>query len=326
MTENVFLFPGQLSEGVGMGVRLLERSPSARETIEEASEAAGMDLRRLMVHGPEEDLRSDENAPIAVLSLSVAWHRALLAAGREPGFLLGVSMGLYSAAVAAGAARLGEGIALLREVDRAGRELFRGRRHGMALVVGLRPDSVMASLADLMRSGRIEISNVNSAAQVVLAGVSEALDEAVGRLAGRALRSERLPMSRPYHTAFMEPVARKVALLCESLPVRDPLWPIVYHHDGRLVRRGEELRRLLSRQLCERCDFPRAILSLPRRPDRLFIEVGPGAVLARLLRWINRDAEAVAVEDPAARERVESLLGMKRVEQKADSRIAGQSS
>src|SRR5881397_2941079 len=162
MGETVFLFPGQLSERLGMGEWLLGRSARARETVYEASEIAGVDLAELMARGPVEDLRSDRLAPISVLTLSVAWHRALLDGGCEPSRLLGVSMGLYSAAVASGALSLRDAIRLLWEADRSARALQQDANTGMALVVGLRLEVLEAELAGLLSAGNIQVSNVNS--------------------------------------------------------------------------------------------------------------------------------------------------------------------
>lgn len=295
--RTIWTFPGQLAEYVGMsrpawlaGSGLLARHLAA------ASEIVGEDLARICRDGPEADLRRDENAAVAVLALSVSAAQELLAAGRAPDGLLGYSLGLYSAAVVSGAISPQDGMRLARTIAWEGTRRFADQDMAMGFITGIKIATLEAELADLLGAGRIAVTNVNSQAQVVVAGRAADVDAALDRLRERAIRGERLPIGRPYHSAWMRPVAKALMTMCREITVREPRIPLYDHRDGERLETAEQVRRRLTEQLVTRLDWNASVRRLFEDGASRFVEMPPGSTTTRMTRWIERDAVCLALD------------------------------
>jgi [acyl-carrier-protein] S-malonyltransferase len=296
-----FLFPGQGSQYAGMGKDLAEKFPAARQVFEEADEALGFALSDLCFNGPAEQLQLTENTQPAILTTSVAALRAMEAEGfAKPDFVAGHSLGEYSALVAAGAFDLGDAVRTVRARGRYMQEAVPVGTGAMAAILGASLDVVSAACADTGAGEVCSPANINSPAQIVIAGEAGAIDRAVELLKERgAKRAIKLNVSAPFHCEMMKPAQERLAADLANISFKDLVMPLVTNVDARVIKTGAEARDALVRQVSQPVRWLASVEFLASQGVQSFIEVGPGKVLSGLVRQINRDLRCVNVEDEA---------------------------
>jgi [acyl-carrier-protein] S-malonyltransferase len=294
-----FLFPGQGSQAVGMGRAFHDTSVAARRVFEEAGEALGMDLRRVMFEGPEAELALTATTQPAVLTASVAAAAACAERGLVPALAAGHSLGEYSALVVAGALALGDAVRIVRRRGEFMQEAVPVGTGAMAAVMGIGIDLVEQVCADAAKGEVVEVANVNSAQQIVIAGHRTAVERAVALARERCGRkSVLLPVSAPFHCALMAPAAERLAAELARATVRDPRIPVVRNVDGGVTREAADVVPALLRQVASPVRWTACVQRLAAEGATAFVEVGPGRVLSGLARRIVEDAPAVSIEDP----------------------------
>jgi [acyl-carrier-protein] S-malonyltransferase len=290
MTHPVaFLFPGQLSEWVGMGRDFYAADPHARELFERTSRRTSRDLPRILFEGPEEDLHESLAAQAGVYLVSTLAARALEREGVSPRASAGYSLGNYAAMVAAGAVSYDDALEVLVAVWEETEK--RGIRGTMGAVIGARREAVEETCERLRESSLgVWIGNVNASTQFVLTGDEAGVSAALEELRPRALSVLPLSMRWPIHSERMRPVADAIAPLVASLPsLRAPVVPY-YGPEGTRVESAAEIRRLLGEAFCFPTLWRDAFESMVAAGHRLFLEAGPGEMLSRMARWIDRNA------------------------------------
>ncbi|MGH9369662.1 MAG: ACP S-malonyltransferase [Thermoanaerobaculia bacterium] len=303
-----FLFPGQLSETVGIGRDFFEADAWARSLFARTSERCGRDLGRILFEGPEETIHENLAAQAAVYLVSTLASRALALRGVIPSATAGYSLGNYAAMVAAGGVSYDEAlevlIAVWRETERIG---ISGR---MGAVVGVRREAVDQVCSRLRNEGRLVwIGNVNTATQFVLTGQAEAVGAALEALAPRALNVLPLSMSWPIHSELMLPVARAIApVVAACRTIREPRIPY-YGPDGRRVETGERVREILAEEFCHPTLWNTTLESLVADRHRTFLEVGPGDMLTKMTRWIDRSVVCRPAGTLAAQAALADIIG-----------------
>jgi [acyl-carrier-protein] S-malonyltransferase len=282
-----FLFPGQLSEYSGMGRDFYEADPEARALFEETSRRCGRDFERILFSEDSAELHENLAAQAGVYLVSTLACRALAREGIRPAATAGYSLGNYAAFVAAGAVSYEEGLDVLVAVWRETERL--GVRGAMGAIIGCRREIVEEVCGQLRERGLpVWIGNVNSSTQFIVTGSEEAVRSALQTLAPRALSVLPLSMSWPIHSELMEPVARAVAPIVENLAsVRDPEVPF-YGPDGTVARKGDQVRRLLATEFLYPTLWNATFEAMIADGFRTFLEVGPGEMLGRMSRWIDR--------------------------------------
>jgi [acyl-carrier-protein] S-malonyltransferase len=311
----VFQFPGQGSQAVGMGRAFHDASPAAKVVFEEANDALGFDLMRLMFDGPESDLALTANTQPAVLTASVAAAAACAEAGIRPALAAGHSLGEYSALVVAGALAFADAVRIVRRRGEFMQEAVPVGTGAMAAILGLDLAVVESVCADAAHGPAgadvVGIANINSPGQIVVAGHRAAVERAVAIAAGRGGRkSVVLPVSAPFHCALMAPAAERLALELSRVPVHDPRIPIVRNVDGGVTRAAAEIAPALLSQVASPVRWTECVQRLAKEGGDVFVEVGPGRVLTGLLRRILDGARGFSVEDPAG---LDKLLAGTRV-------------
>ena len=289
----VLLFPGQGSQFVGMGRELFESSTAARAVFEEADAVLGFSLSRLCFEGPEEDLKQTANTQPAILTHSVAALAELRA--RAPGklegaaFAAGHSLGEYSACVAVGAIVFEDAVRLVRRRGQLMQEAVPPGVGAMAAIIGVSAADVEAACRDAADGEVVSAANFNSPEQTVIAGHAGAVDRASKAcLARGAKRAIPLPVSAPFHSPLMRPARERMAELLDATPFSDAEMPVVTNVDAAPVTEGAGLRDALVRQIDSPVRWVESIRLLARAGIDRAVEIGPGNVLAGLVRRIDR--------------------------------------
>ena len=304
-----FLFPGQGSQSVGMGKAFHDASAAARAVFEEANAALGFDLRRVMFEGPESELALTANTQPAVLTASVAAAAACAERGLTPALVAGHSLGEYAALVAAGAVRLRDAVGVVRQRGEFMQEAVPVGTGAMAAVMGLALDAVEAVVRDAAKGQVVEVANVNSAQQIVIAGDKAAVERAVALAAERGGRkSVLLPVSAPFHCSLMKPAAERLAAALAGVVVSNPRIPVVRNADAGVTRAAGDVVPFLLRQVASPVRWTECVQRLAAEGATAFVEVGPGRVLTALTKRIVEDAKGFAVEDPAGLDRALAAL------------------
>jgi [acyl-carrier-protein] S-malonyltransferase len=276
----------------------------------EADQALGFPLGRLCFKGPEAELQLTANTQPALLAVSVAALRALEARGVRPDWVAGHSLGEYSALVAAGTLGLADALRAVRRRGELMQEAVPVGEGAMAAILGLDLGAVEAACVGAAQGEVVAPANVNSPAQVVIAGHAAAVARASAACkAAGAKRVMALPVSAPFHCALMEPAAARLRPVLEALPFREPAVPLVNNVDAQPVRSAAECREGLLRQVAGAVRWQQSVERLAAEGVTTFVEVGPGSVLTGLVKKIAKDARTLNVEDPASLEKALAALG-----------------
>jgi [acyl-carrier-protein] S-malonyltransferase len=300
-----FLFPGQGSQAIGMGRAFHATSSAAKEVFAEANDALGFDLSRVMFDGPESELALTAITQPAVLTASVAAAAACAERGLRPALAAGHSLGEYSALVIAGALRLGDAVRLVRKRGEYMQEAVPVGTGAMAAIMGLDLEVVEHVCGEAARGEVVEIANINSQQQIVIAGHRAAVERAVelaGERGGR--KSVLLPVSAPFHCSLMAPAAERLAHDLASIPVADPRLPVVRNVDAGVTRTARDVPTFLLRQVASPVRWTECMRRLASEGATSFVEVGPGRVLTALVKRVVEGARGVSIEDPDGLERV----------------------
>ncbi len=306
MSDSIaIVFPGQGSQSLGMSTALAEAFPQVRELYEEASDALGLDLWKLVTEGPEEALNRTENTQPAMLTAGVAaWRAWREQGGAVPAVMAGHSLGEYSALVAAQALDFSDAVKLVAARGRFMQEAVPAGTGAMAAILGLEDDQVRELCAQAAEGGVVEAVNFNSPGQVVIAGEKEAVERAMGlaKEAG-AKRALPLPVSVPSHCALMEPAAQRLAEELARVEIRMPSVPVLHNVDVAGADSVEALREKLVQQLHSPVRWVETIQAMAGRGVEKIIEAGPGKVLTGLGRRIDKNLQFLPVFDPASLEK-----------------------
>ena len=312
MESYALVFPGQGSQTVGMGRALAVASSAAAAVFAEADEALGQPISGLAWDGPAEDLDRTENAQPALLATSIAY----LAAVRErwsaggldvppAAFAAGHSMGQYSALVAAGVISLADGVRLVRERGRLMQASGSGRDGAMAAIIGLDEAHLPELVAQASTHGFFGVANRNAPGQVVVSGERPAIEAAaeISRELG-ARKAIILPVSVAAHSPLMAEAAAAMRGVIAEVEFRDPTIPLIANADARPITTADGARDELVDHLTAGVDWVAAVERMAAAGVGTFIEVGPGRVLTGLIKRIAPDAEAIALDDPSADDRL----------------------
>jgi [acyl-carrier-protein] S-malonyltransferase len=312
MRQIAFVFPGQGSQFVGMGRALAETSPAAAAVFRTADRALGEPISRLAWEGPEEDLNRTENAQPALLAASIAYLEAVRERWNalsvdipDPAFAAGHSMGQYTALVAAGALGLADAVRLVRTRGQLMQASGAGREGRMAAIIGLDDASLPDLVAQASEHGIFGIANRNSPGQVVVSGERPAVEAAlaIAKTLG-AKRAIELPVSVAAHSPLMAEAADGMRTVLEGITFRDPKPALLANADARLITTADGCRAELVDHLTTGVDWVGAVRAMHARGVTTFIEIGPGRVLTGLIRRIASDVVTLALDDPAAGDRL----------------------
>ena len=298
-----FVFPGQGSQSVGMLNSIAERA-EVRATLQEASEALGEDIAKLIAEGPAEALSLTTNTQPVMLAAGVAFFRAWLAAGGAlPKVMAGHSLGEYSALVAAGVITFKDAVPLVRFRAEAMQNAVPVGTGGMAAILGLEDAKVIEVCAEASAAsgGVVEAVNFNAPGQVVIAGASDAVSKACELLkAAGAKRALPLPVSAPFHSSLLQPASEKLKTYLADIEFKAPTISVINNVDVAILNDPNAIKDALVRQAAKPVRWHETIQTMADQGIVQAVECGPGKVLAGLTKRINDQMTGVPVFDEAS--------------------------
>jgi [acyl-carrier-protein] S-malonyltransferase len=294
MTKIAFMFPGQGSFEPGMGFEIAEAHPEAMAVYEAGSEASGLDLRRLCFLGTDEELMQTEVQQPALVATSLAINEALRAHGISPDFVVGHSVGEFSALGAAGSLGIAETIGLVRERGLAMAAAAKARPGSMAAILGLADEAVESICRKI---SNVWPANYNCPGQLVVSGQTDAVDEVCSEAQREgARRAIRLKVSGAFHSPLVALAAERLRPAVDRIEFKIPTAQFMSTVTAK-IEDAQRYRTLLVEQLTAPVKFTQAAGGLIGQGVTTFVEVGPGNVLSGLLKRIDSSVKAVPVND-----------------------------
>jgi [acyl-carrier-protein] S-malonyltransferase len=290
-----------------MGREIALATPEVMEVFDRGSEAAGLDLRRLCFEASEVELVETELQQPALVTTSLAVLAAIRARGIKPDFVVGHSVGEFAALAAAGALRLEEVVALVRERGLAMAEAAKKNPGSMAAILGL-DDEVVERIC--RRILNVWPANYNCPGQIVISGENPAVDEACGAAEEEgARRAVKLRISGAFHSPLVARAADRLRPALDRVTFMEPTSPFMSTVTAR-IETAKRMGPLLVEQLTAPVRFTQAAQALIREGVQIWVEVGPGNVLSGLIKRIDRSARTIAVSTPESLDKLEETLSM----------------
>ncbi len=297
--NRAYVFPGQGSQKVGMGLGLMEESRAARDTFEEADDSLGFPLSRMIFEGPAGELQNTANSQPAIMTVSIAaWRAWAEYAGpqaMEAKAVAGHSLGEYTALVAAGVLGFPDAVRLVRRRGELMNQASMSRPGTMAAILGL--DEF--ALGQVCAETGVELANINTDNQIVISGSRMAVAQAVDLATARGARkSVPLPVSGAFHSSLMVEAEAGLSAELDSLTLHEPRMPIIANCDCRSLNSSQEIPDELVNGLCRCVQWKDSVVAMVDSGITRFVEFGAGGVLAGLIKRIDREVEVSAVADP----------------------------
>ena len=296
--KRAFVFPGQGSQSVGMGLELYNVSSAAREVFEEADDSLGFSLSDLIFNGPSDVLQDTVNSQPAIMLVSIAcwkaWQEYLGFDAMPPESVAGHSLGEYTSLVVSGVLSFSDGLKLVRERGRLMHEAGLSRPGGMAAIIGLDE----CSLEHICAETGVELANINSDEQFVISGdkiaVVRAMDLASAQGAKKTLS---LPVSGAFHSSLMAQAQEGLKDAIASLELKDPIIPVIANSNGLPMTTIAEVRQELVHGLCHCVQWRNSVKYIVGTGVSQFVEFGPARVLTSLIKRIDKNVQAVTLSD-----------------------------
>lgn len=296
MSKAVILFSGQGAQKVGMGQDLTENYPVAKALFEEADAALGFSLSEIMFNGPDEELMKTSRcqpalylhglACLAVLKERVPNFEAVAAAG--------LSLGEFTAHAAAGTFSFADGLKVVQLRGQFMEEACDATKGAMAAMIGGTPEAVTALAAE----ADVDVANFNAPGQIVVSGSEEGVDKAVAGAKPAGIKiAKKLKVAGAYHSRLMQSAQDKLAGVLHATNLAEPSIPVASNFKGGIVGGADEIRETLEKQVTGSVRWVECIEALIEQGHTTFIELGPGKLIAGMMKRINKDATVISIED-----------------------------
>ncbi len=297
MTQIAFIFPGQGSQKVGMGVDLAQTYPIAKAVFDEADTSLGRALSQLCFEGPETELKQTENTQLAILTCSVATLKVLTQLGIAPQVVAGHSLGEYSALVASGVLDFSEALRLVSARAQFMAEAGEKQNGTMAAILGMEA-SQLQHLCDKV-DGVVKIANYNCPGQLVISGEVDAVNQVISLASAEigARRCRLLPVSGAFHSPLMESAQQKFQLVLDSVMLHPPEIDIVMNVTGEHTTDTDDIKHLLFQQITQPVQWKKTLHTIAKTRITNYVEVGPGKVLSGLVKRTLPDSISSNVKD-----------------------------
>jgi [acyl-carrier-protein] S-malonyltransferase len=296
MPRTAFLFPGQGAQTVGMAGVLCQSLPAAKSLFDRAATILGFDLLTVCVNGPADRLNATDVSQPAIFVASLAALEQLRAtepdAFSEVVAAAGLSLGEYTALVYAGAMTFEDGLRVVQARGRAMQAAAEASPSGMVSVLGLDIPDIEVLLSEARSAGTLEIANYLCPGNTALSGALPAI-ERIEQLAAEkgGIRTVRLAVAGAFHTDLMKPADLRLAEALRAAAINPPVVPVWSNVDANPHTDPAEIRALLVRQVVSPVRWEETVRGLLAAGVERFYEIGPGRVLAGLLKRVNRKAD-----------------------------------
>lgn len=301
MTKIAFIFPGQGSQVVGMGQEFVLNEPECKEFYDQADQLLAIELSKLMLEGPQEELTLTYHAQPALLTTGVMIADKLKRAGIEPDFTAGHSLGEYAALVASGVMTFADGVQAVHKRGIFMNEAVPAGEGAMAAVLGLERDVLKQVTDEVSQNGEVvQLANLNCPGQIVISGTARGVEMASEKAkeAG-ARRVISLVVSGPFHSELMRPAASKLQQMLSEIQMQDAVIPVIANVNAQPVTASSVISNLLVEQLYSPVLWEDSVRTLLAEGVDVFIECGPGKVLSGLVKKVDRKVKTYCVYDEA---------------------------
>jgi [acyl-carrier-protein] S-malonyltransferase len=299
VSKVAFMFPGQGSQYVGMGKELAAQYPNVRRHFDQANELLGFDLTQLCWEGPEEELKKTANQQPAILTVSVACLSLLQEAGIQPDVVGGLSLGEYSALVAAGAISFEQAVPLVRQRGTYMQEAVPLGVGGMAAILGVETQAVDQLCAEVRAETELVVAgaNYNCPGQVVISGHIPAVDRVMERVHSLGGKGVKLSVTAPFHSALLTPAGEMLKGALADVTLADTSVPVIANVTADYVTSAGAIADLLIRQVSSPVRWEESVRRLLADGVDRFIEVGPARALSGFMKKIDRKVQVFNIED-----------------------------
>ncbi len=303
MAKTAFLFSGQGAQAIGMGKELAEHYAVADKTFDEATESLGMDMKKLIWDGDSETLMITENTQPAILTMSVAALRVLEQVGVRADVVAGLSLGEYSAHVAAGSISFADAVRLVKKRGKYMQEEVPVGVGAMAAILGLDEEKVREACKKAESEGIVSPANFKCQGQIAVEGEKAAVEKACeyAKELG-AKRAVPLAVSAPFHCEMLKGAGEKLAKELENVTFSDLQIPLITNVTADYVKSRDDIKPLLIQQVSSSVLWQKGIERMIADGVDTFIEVGPGKALSGFMKKINKEMTILNVEDMASLE------------------------
>lgn len=295
MSKTAFLFPGQGAQTVGMGRQLFDTLPAARKLFDEANQVLGYDLANVCFQGPAEKLNATNVAQPALFVCSLAALESLRAQSPQVvescSGAAGLSLGEYTALAFAGALSFADGLRLVQKRGEAMQAAATATPSGMVSILTLDAAKVQEIVNQARAAGTIEVANLLCPGNIVVSGTKAACDRAEKLAQAAGGTPIRLAVAGAFHTSLMKPADEKLAAALEGVTLQPPRVPVWSNVDAKPHTDPAEIRQLLVQQVLRPVQWEQSVRNLLADGFDRFYEIGPGRVLAGLLKRVQRKAE-----------------------------------
>lgn len=295
MSKIAFVFPGQGTQYVGMGKELYENSEVARKEFDELFSKLDFDLKKVMFEGPEEELKLTKNTQPAIVTMSLILTKLLENKGIKPEFVAGHSVGEYAAFGAAGYLSMEDAVKLTAARGKFMNEVAQKVNGGMAAIIGLEADKIVEVLKNV--DGVVEAVNFNEPKQTVIAGDKEAIERAcVALKEAGARRAMPLAVSGPFHSSLMKEAGEKLKEEANKYEFKMTDVKLIANTNAEILQNVDEIKEEIYRQSFGPVKWVDTINKLKAQGVTTIYEVGPGKVLAGLIKKIDKEIEVKNIE------------------------------
>ncbi|MGY4794399.1 ACP S-malonyltransferase [Lysinibacillus fusiformis] len=306
MTKIAFIFPGQGSQVVGMGQEFVENAAESKAFYDRADQALQFELSKLMLEGPAEELTLTYHAQPALLTTGVMVAEKLRAAGIQPHYAAGHSLGEYSALVLAGVMSFDDAVSIVHKRGLYMNEAVPAGQGAMAAILGMELEALNEVTKQVSAAGdSVQVANVNCPGQIVISGTKEGVDKAsIAAKEAGAKRAIPLVVSGPFHSDLMQPSSEKLQAALAEISLSAPEIPVIGNVMAKELIDVAAIQQELVEQVYSAVQWEASMREMIAQGVDVFIECGPSKVLSGLLKKIDRSVAAYCVYDEASLEAV----------------------
>ncbi len=293
------LFPGQGSQIVGMGLEFYKNYKEVKDVFAEADETLNFKISKIILEGPESDLKLTENTQPSILIVSYAIYKIMMEKFdfkfNQFKYFAGHSLGEYSALLCSEALSFKDALYLLRERGKAMQQAVPIGKGAMLAVLNTKIEEIEKYISQIEKKGVCEIANDNSDGQIIVSGNSDLISDLQNILKINKKKSILLPVSAPFHCSLMKEASEKMKTKIDSVNFKKPKLEIISNVTASPETDKEKIKKLLVEQIYTKVRWRESILFMISNGINEFIEIGPGKVLSGLVRRINKDCKSTSV-------------------------------